>query len=605
MTDAALLPSGLVVGGDFTIERPLGEGGMGAVYLAKQASTGKHRALKVMHREIAADPALAKRFEQEAKVGAKIASEHVVEPIAAGVDAHTGLPYLVMELLEGEDLRRRLRKGPLPRSEIRVVFEQLCHAMAAAHAGGIIHRDLKPENVFLARARRAGSDPFEVKVLDFGIAKITAEAGTRATKGAVGSPLWMAPEQTTPAPVGPPADVWAIGLLAFELFTGKSFWRAANADGATTAMLLREVVLDPIPPATERANDLGVAARLPEGFDAWFARCLAREPAYRFADAGAAWRAMGPLFGIETEAFAETSVASETGAAMPYASAPRGASSPRPAAVISVAPPMTSGIAPETPVASVRDKTPAPTPQSNRMVLVAGVAIAIAGIAVGWGLSQRAPQPVANASPNANANANPSANANANPNPSVSAVPSNGAGASSPSSVAGAAGGSSNLAAAPSSMASSAAPRASASAVASAKPVARTVGGGFSDPVDRNGAVTWKVGEKHVRLFTRLVSNESNVADSVVRKAIEWNSWEYLRCYERVSGLKDLPEGVVTVGFDILDQLPRHGKLVSSTIASDTFNDCVVRTLIGQTINAAGPDGKGHATMAFRFVPND
>jgi hypothetical protein len=113
------------------------------------------------------------------------------------------------------------------------------------------------------------------------------------------------------------------------------------------------------------------------------------------------------------------------------------------------------------------------------------------------------------------------------------------------------------------------------------------------------------VQETRVRLFTRLASNESNVADAVVRRAIEHNSWEYLRCYERVfGGAKDLPEGTISVGFDILDQLPRHAKLVSSTFSSAAFNDCVVGTVVGQTINAAGPDGKGHAVEAFRFVPN-
>lgn len=147
----------------------------------------------------------------------------------------------------------------------------------------------------------------------------------------------------------------------------------------------------------------------------------------------------------------------------------------------------------------------------------------------------------------------------------------------------------------------SAAPRASASAA----PPRKTLPGGFSDPSDRAGAVTWKVQDRHVRLFTRLVSNESNVTDAVVRKAVEWSSWEYLRCYERAfAAAKDLPEGSVSVGFDILDQLPRHATLVSSTIESATFNDCVVRTLVGQTINAAGPDGKGHVVHAFRFVPN-
>jgi hypothetical protein len=141
-------------------------------------------------------------------------------------------------------------------------------------------------------------------------------------------------------------------------------------------------------------------------------------------------------------------------------------------------------------------------------------------------------------------------------------------------------------------------------ASASASAPKRTIAGGFADPSDRNGAVTWKVQDHHVRLFTRLVSNDTNVADAVLKKAIEWSSWEYLRCYERFfGGAKDMPEGVVTVGYDVLDQLPRHGVLVSSTISSDSFNDCVVRTLIGQTINAAGPDGKGHAVHAFRFVP--
>jgi hypothetical protein len=145
----------------------------------------------------------------------------------------------------------------------------------------------------------------------------------------------------------------------------------------------------------------------------------------------------------------------------------------------------------------------------------------------------------------------------------------------------------------------------SRTAASASAPSKRPLPGGFSDPTDRNGPVLWKVQDRHVRLFTRLVSNDSNVADPVVRNAIEWSSWEYLRCYERLlAGAKDLPEGTVVVVFDILNQLPRHAALVSSTIESPAFNDCVVRTLIGQTINAAGPDGRGHVVHAFRFVPN-
>jgi len=116
--------------------------------------------------------------------------------------------------------------------------------------------------------------------------------------------------------------------------------------------------------------------------------------------------------------------------------------------------------------------------------------------------------------------------------------------------------------------------------------------------------VTWKVGERRVRLFARLVQNESNVSPAVLRDAIEHSSWQYLRCYERAfAGLSDPPEGTVTVGYDILDQLPRHATLVSSTFQVKSFDDCVVGTLVGQTVNAAGPAGKGHAVHAFRFAP--
>jgi serine/threonine-protein kinase len=610
MTGLPIFAPGTVVAGEFAVVRPLDEGGMGAVFLVEQKSTGKMRALKVMHREIVADPVLQRRFEQEAKIGARIASDHVVDVVAAGVDATTGLPYLVMELLEGEDLRDHLdRHGAMAKERARVVFEQLCHAMAAAHAVGIVHRDLKPENVFLARSRRAGSEPLDVKVLDFGVAKLAVEAGTRATrtKGAVGSPLWMAPEQTSPGPVTPAADVWALGLIAYEVFTGKTFWRTSSETGGTTAQLLREIVLDPIPWASERAREHGRGERLPVGFDAWFARCVTREPQDRYADAGVAWRAMQPMFveGGQGVAFAETTAApstdttppraDDTGAATPFAKAL--SEMPHPAA-------MADGALPkETPIASVRQARAgaAPRRSRSRAAIFAGIAIALVGITAGAVMARRGPEA-------------PAPGAAIPPPPSVASAPS----ASSPAAVAStSAPGAGSPAAtavastsaepvtAPKAAAPSASPFATVAAPKSST-TSRPTAGGFADPVDRKGAVLWKVQGKNVRLFTRLVSNESNVADRVVRDAVEWNSWQYLRCYERsFGGAKDMPEGVVTVGFDILDQLPRHGKLVSSTVNVKSFDECVVGTLIGQTINAAGPEGKGHAVVAFRFVPMD
>lgn len=285
------LEPGKEFGNDFRIIEPLKHGGMGSVYIVEQAQTGARRALKLMHPQLVQDPKFRKRFEQEARIGAQIKSEHVVQVIAAGVDAATGSAWLVMELLEGEDLDTCLRRrGQLPQAEAMEVLGQLCHALGAAHEVGIVHRDLKPANIFLAEARRRGV-PFTVKVLDFGIAKIVAESSTTHTE-AVGSPMWMAPEQTTQDhEILPATDVWALGLLTFRLLTGRYYWKAPNKPGATTAMLFREILIEPLPSAAQRAAEHGVAG-LPKGFDSWFSKCVARDPHARFANATEAFAAL-------------------------------------------------------------------------------------------------------------------------------------------------------------------------------------------------------------------------------------------------------------------------------------------------------------------------
>src|SRR5580700_7063069 len=138
------LAPGDVFANDFRVVKPLSEGGMGAVYVVEQLSTGKRRALKLMLPNLVADVKLRQRFEQEARVGSRIESEHVIEVVGAGVDAPTGTPWLAMELLQGEDLGDLVRRaGALPAGEVRSILEQLCHAIAAAHDAGIVHRDLK------------------------------------------------------------------------------------------------------------------------------------------------------------------------------------------------------------------------------------------------------------------------------------------------------------------------------------------------------------------------------------------------------------------------------------------------------------------------------
>jgi tRNA A-37 threonylcarbamoyl transferase component Bud32 len=286
------LQSGSVFAGDYRVVRPLAEGGMGAVYVVDQISTGKARALKVMRPEIAHDADSRRRFELEARAGAGIESEHVVEIHSAGVDG--GTPYIVMELLEGEDLATRIeRAGPLSPSEVRDVFEQLCHAVAAAHVAGIVHRDLKPENVFLARSKRAGGDArVDVKVLDFGIAKHVAESATRGqTMGMIGTPMWMAPEQTEPGKTTPAADVWALGLILYFVTTGHQYWLTAENPEATLTQLLKEVVMGPLPAASERARAQGAPPLAPE-LDGVFARCVNRDPRQRYANAQLLWESL-------------------------------------------------------------------------------------------------------------------------------------------------------------------------------------------------------------------------------------------------------------------------------------------------------------------------
>jgi TPR repeat protein/serine/threonine protein kinase len=348
---------GHVFARDYRVIRPLSEGGMGAVYVVEQLSTGNQRALKLMHPQLVQDVRLRQRFEQEAHVGARVESDHAVQVLAAGVDDDTGFPFLVMELLKGEDLAAALaRRGTFSPYETREIFAQLCHALAAAHAVGVVHRDLKPDNIFLAASHREGAS-FTVKVLDFGIAKVMAEAQTRQT-AAMGTPLWMAPEQTTPsATIGPQTDVWALGLIAFRMLTGRVYWLSGNSEDASTATLMREILIEPVVPASERATQLGVGALLPPGFDGWFSCCVERDPAGRFSEAGAARNALAGLLSAASPASHPAAGVDRTEplvAARSYA-----ADGPNPAGkAAAYAPPATTPLGMATPQPAIATSTP-------------------------------------------------------------------------------------------------------------------------------------------------------------------------------------------------------------------------------------------------------
>jgi formylglycine-generating enzyme required for sulfatase activity/tRNA A-37 threonylcarbamoyl transferase component Bud32 len=293
------LEPGTVVGRDFRVVRHLASGAMGSVYVVEQLSTGKQRALKVMAMELGSNDRARERFVLEARIGSHIDSDHVVEVIAAGIDEHGGHPYIVMELLRGEELADLVaRVGRLGVAEVAEILKQTGHALERAHAQGIVHRDLKPENLFIAESRREGV-PFTVKILDFGIAKLVAERTAEGTQP-VGTPLFMSPEQTDRrGRIGPQSDVWPLGLIAFYLLTGNHYWQAWER-GITA--LLREVVMDPLVPASQRAAAYGAADLLPPGFDAWFAGCVERDVDRRFPEAGVCVRAFEALVGAAVTA---------------------------------------------------------------------------------------------------------------------------------------------------------------------------------------------------------------------------------------------------------------------------------------------------------------
>ncbi|GMV14039.1 MAG: protein kinase [Polyangiaceae bacterium] len=397
------LVPGSIFASDYRVVRPLSSGGMGSLWVVEQLSTGAPRALKLMRRELVTSPRLRERFEQEARIGARVPSDHVVSVHAAGIDAATGFPFLVMELLEGQDLwSASPQSAPWAPEDVCEIFEQLCHGLSAAHQLGIVHRDIKPENVFLAGPRRAGVR-FFVKILDFGIAKIAAGAVDTPT-AAVGTPMWMAPEQARDSvQVSPATDVWALGLLAFWMLTGRSYLRSANETRIDFGRLLMEILHDELVPASARAAELGAPGSIPVGFDAWFSRVVARNPSDRFPDAGAAFEALAPVLRSARAGAAPTQLApTQAGTS---GAADQGTQLGPPPSPSAFGPPPRTQVDPLP--AAAEPRSPAPTaPAPGRRALLAGagallLALLVAAIWLALSNVGRAPPAAAAASASA------------------------------------------------------------------------------------------------------------------------------------------------------------------------------------------------------------
>jgi serine/threonine-protein kinase len=258
--------------------RKLGEGGMGSVWVAHHARLRADVAVKFLTQQLATDAVAAARMTNEAAAIARVRSPHIVQVLDHGTVSDDGQPFIVMELLEGEDLRSRLRKNDrLPLDEAARIAAQIAAALARAHERGIVHRDIKPANVFLCDV---GAGPAFVKVLDFGIAKADSAAGSddavETESGAIlGTPAYMSPEQLIGSrKIDHRADLWALAAVTFRMLTGETPY-AGDSVGA----LALEIHTG------RRRVASAIAASIPAAVDAWFERAFERDPEARFQSA--------------------------------------------------------------------------------------------------------------------------------------------------------------------------------------------------------------------------------------------------------------------------------------------------------------------------------
>jgi serine/threonine protein kinase len=283
------LTTGQIFANRYEVVRCIGSGGMGAVYEVIHLETERRRALKVMHAHFADSPDFRERFKREARVAAQIDSDYIVDVFDAGVDEATKMPFLVMELLRGEELARTLKRVVrMAPADVVACLYQTSIALDRTHKAGVVHRDLKPENIFLCER---DDGPPQIKVLDFGIAKFasSAKGGSGATNS-VGTPLYMAPEQFLPgADVTAAADVYALGLLAYTLLVGTDYWHEElERDDNVFSFALIAMKGPSEAPSARALRVAGMAMSPP--FDVWFRKATAVTPQARFGSASEAVR---------------------------------------------------------------------------------------------------------------------------------------------------------------------------------------------------------------------------------------------------------------------------------------------------------------------------
>jgi serine/threonine-protein kinase len=341
---------------------------MGSVWLADHLALETEVVVKFMHQALGEDPANRDRFSREAVAASRVKSPHVVQTFDHGVTPE-GIPFIVMEKLDGEDLAKRIEKGPLTPRELAPILAQVCKALSRAHSADVVHRDIKPDNIFLCDV---GTDEPFVKLLDFGIAKtaLNPKLDNKTRTGAMmGTPYYMSPEQFAgKKEIDFRTDLWSLGVVAFECMTGTRPFDAETIGGLAIAVHSGD-----LPAPSSRRHDLAPV-------DAWFTKACCREPAGRHQSAREFAESFAAVAGaVHVSAMLASSIIA-TGSSPDVG--PLSATSPHLAEQNQAAAPAATALLMTTGASAAIEPSPPPPPVKSRVPLYAAAG-ALAVVALG------------------------------------------------------------------------------------------------------------------------------------------------------------------------------------------------------------------------------
>ena len=361
--------SGHVLDGRYRVIEPIGRGAMGSVYRGEHLKLGRIVAIKFMNEQVPNEMASRRRFAREAQAMARLEHPHCASVLDVGM--HEDQPFVVMDFVSGKSLEELVREGPVPVPRAAEITHQILSGLAHAHEHGIIHRDIKPSNIVLSQKSGLGD---HVKILDFGLAKLNQETSNLTSGVVVGTPSYMAPEQIRGLLIDPRVDLYACGVLLFELLTGTKPFRSANNEPVEVCMMHLNT---PAPRLADKLSGHDFGA-----LEAVVARALEKDRDQRFATAGEFASALAQAVG-------RPNVATPP-AGIPVVRPPRPETSPTAATVqvdsasIAPAPSPSTSVLPPTPSPSTSALAPAPSPSSSsrRRLVIGGGLLVVVGVSI-------------------------------------------------------------------------------------------------------------------------------------------------------------------------------------------------------------------------------